>query len=339
MFHAGVPTANNVNPYTGVSTNSYNTLPHLVTDLSRYSKNGLRRFARSIYPWSSSKADDDGEEIDKFDKQQLQPKFQTFQTEFSKLSFREDMNIKTALAKCNRQPESFATLKNFEKVSSHPSNQKRVIVIVNIPEGTGISSILAQVCGGPMERINFYRGRGNRNANIAELYFIFPEHARKFYEYATTTRFFIVNGYALQVEWADRSNSDDLDEFHPQVPSYLAKEILHWGARRCLVFSKVVPSKTIKNTNQLHYPSAKTHFTKGLDISQIRKDLVVFGEILDIGPVISRKICFSVQFADVRSAVVAKKVCETVGSPLFDQFKDWSLWYGKDPTDLPCKGI
>lgn len=273
-----------------------------------FSRVGIRRFSRSLYHWNANSEDKNDPRVD---------------------------SIKTALSKANEQRSTSLSVGSVKKLNDvELSINKRIVVVTKISANIGIKSILAQVCGGPLERINFHRQRG-----VAELYFIFSDQAQRFYEYATSTNFFIVNGKRLQVEWANKSNTDDLDFLHPQVPRYLLKEIFQWGARRCLVFSKVVTTKTIKDSTVLHYPSAKTHFSRELDIAVIKDSLSEFGEIIDIGPVISRKLCFSVHYADVRSAIVAKKVCETMGSPLYLMFSEWSIWYGKDPTDLPCKLI
>lgn len=282
-----------------------------------YSKSGLRRLARSIYLWNSYP----------FDEKDVH----SMATDADR-----DRTLKVSSEEVNsREPRK--NLKSRESLASWKSDipkdaAKRVLVILGIPKSTAVCGMVAQVCGGPLERVNFFRSRG-----AAELYFMFPEHARKFFEYGTRTNFFCVNGHTLTVEWANRHNTDDLDTFHPPLSTSLMREVVDWGARRCLVFSKAVPSKPSKGVLSLHYPLPKIHYSRDLDIEKVRKHMLVFGEIVDIGAVILRKLCFSVHFADVRSAIVAKKQCETAGTMLHDAYYGWTLWYGKDPTDLPCK--
>ena len=87
---------------------------------------------------------------------------------------------------------------------------------------------------------------------------------------------------------------------------------------------------------QQQYPNAARQYCNSIHVAAIRKELASFGEVMDVLPVVSRKTCFAVIFADVRSAVVAKKTCETPGSPLNTMFRGWLFWYGKDPTDHAC---
>ncbi len=295
----------------------HHTEEKIDSDGPTYSKSGLRRLARSIYLWNSYPYDEKDVHSMANDTDR-------------------DRTLKLSSEEVNSR-EPYKNLKSRESLVSWKSDRpkdaaKRVVVVLGIPRSTSVSGLVAQVCGGPLERVNFFKSRG-----AAELYFMFPEHARTFLGYATRTNFFCVNGHTLTVEWANRHNTDDLDTFHPPLSTSLKREVVDWGARRCLVFSKTVPSKPSKGVLSLHYPLPKSHYSKDLDIEKVRKHMLVFGEIVEIGPVISRKLCFSVHFADVRSAIVAKKLCEAAGTMLHDAYYGWTLWYGKDPTDLPCK--
>ena len=213
---------------------------------------------------------------------------------------------------------------------------KRVVVIKDMIKTCGAKSIISQICGGPLERIVFHE---HKQGLIMELYFIFPEHAKNFYNFGSNTGLLILNGERLAIEWANRTNTNEVEHCHPFVPKYLMHEINYYGARRCLIFSKTVPDKLTRRSHTMHYPSPKTHLSKDLDIEEIRKDFAAFGEIIDIASVISRKLCFCLHFADIRSAILAKKECELEGSLFNSKYNNWSIWYGKDPTDKPCLSV
>lgn len=315
-----------------------------------YSKGSVRRFAKSLYQWSltdlgltqrdgSVRTKNTKDIIDKLfefsvsdtcdhDDEELE------EEEIKPRNTQDSVKGRTLTLNKLNQLSGLSKLKVLGTTNTEP-HIRRVVVLNDIPPLTSISSILAQLCGGPLERVIF-RKDGAKGSNTCEIYFMFPEHAANFYEFSTRTNLFILNGKQIAVKWATRSNTNDLDNSHPSVPVYLLNEFVQWGARRCLVFSKAVSTKSPRNSSTMHYPNAKANFSKGVSYEEIKSDLSVFGEIVEIAPVISRKLCFSVHFADIRSAIVAKKVCETPSTPLNIRYNDWTLWYGKDPTDTPC---
>lgn len=213
---------------------------------------------------------------------------------------------------------------------------KRIVLIKDVITSCGAKSIISQVCGGPLERIVFHE---HKKGSMMELYFIFPEHAKSFYKFGSNTGLLVLNGERLSLEWANRNNSHEVEYCHPLVPKYLMQEINYYGARRCLIFSKTIPDKLTRHSHAMHYPSPRTHLSRDLDIEEIRKDFAIFGEIIDIASVISRKLCFCLHFADIRSAIIAKKECEHEGSLFNSKYSNWSIWYGKDPTDKPCLSV
>lgn len=228
------------------------------------------------------------------------------------------------------------TLIKGSRKSLDSLHTRRIIVIRNLLTACGVKSTLSQVCGGPLERIVFHE---HKKGSEIELYFLFPEHARKFYEFGSNTGLLVLNGTHLTVEWANKTNVQGLEHIHPTIPNYLKHEVDYFGARRCLIFSKSVPEKSNRHSQVMHYPSPRTHLSKDLNIEEIEKDFAAFGEIVEIASVISRKLCFCLHFADIRSAIIIKKECETEGSTLNAKYNAWSIWYGKDPTDKPCLTI
>lgn len=215
------------------------------------------------------------------------------------------------------------------KNSASTSASLRVLVIRNLLSQTGLNSVLSQVHGGPLERVVYHQNR-------IELYFVFPEQAKRFFLYGTQTGLFVVNGSALRLEWASSSNAENLDAHHPAVQKNVLQEIVQSGSRRSLIFAQAVEGKPIRNDKKLFYPDPSTHFSLGLDIAKIKQDFSTFGQVQCILPVISRKLCFSLSYADVRLAIIAKRECETSGTFMHGLYGKWTVWYGKDCTDRPC---
>ncbi|RCK54509.1 Sporulation-specific protein 2 [Candida viswanathii] len=205
-------------------------------------------------------------------------------------------------------------------------SKKRCVVLSNINESMGLNSIIQQVCGGPLEKLVVLP-----NGKI-ELYFIFPEHAKQFYTYGKATGLLMVNGIKLRVEWLN----DENNPVNFTLSKSLMTDILQNGCRRCLIISKNIPGKRIRNGDKMFYPEPDIHYSGNLNLDEIRADFVRFGKIMDIGSVISRKLCFSIFYFDIRCAILAKQELDLVGSELSKKYKDWSVWYGKDITDRAC---
>ncbi|RLV91460.1 Sporulation-specific protein 2 [Spathaspora sp. JA1] len=209
-------------------------------------------------------------------------------------------------------------------------NRKRVVVLTNIDATMGINSILQQVCGGPLEKVI------QLNNGHVELYFIFPEHAKQFYTYGRATGLLMVNGQRLRVEWWMNTNENENENYHPTIPKPLLSDIIKFECRRCLVLAREVTGKSRRTGDKMFYPDPKTHYSQDLNIEQVRNDFGKYGIILDIGSVISRNLCLSIFYSDIRSAIYAKKEKELEGSELNQKYKGWYIWYGTDITDRAC---
>lgn len=219
--------------------------------------------------------------------------------------------------------------KVFNRVKRPPveqNNKRRCVLLSNLNESMGLNSVLQQVCGGPLEKLTVLS-----NGKI-ELFFIFPEHAKQFYTYGKATGLLMVNGVKLKVEWLN----DENNLVNSTLSSSLMSDILHNGCRRCLIISKNIPGKRIRNGDKMFYPEPDIHYSTNLNFEEIKNDFNKFGKVLDIGSVISRKLCFSVFYYDIRCAILAKQELDLIGSELNKKYKDWSIWYGKDITDRAC---
>lgn len=71
-----------------------------------------------------------------------------------------------------------------------------------------------------------------------------------------------------------------------------------------------------------------------ITLEMISKDFSVFGQILTVCPLLLQRVNFSIQFADTRHAIRAKKAFERNSHPeLTAKYSGWIVGYGKDPTD------
>ncbi|KAF6063989.1 hypothetical protein FOB64_005573 [Candida albicans] len=198
--------------------------------------------------------------------------------------------------------------KVFNRVKRPPveqNNKRRCVLLSNLNESMGLNSVLQQVCGGPLEKLTVLS-----NGKI-ELFFIFSN---------------MQNNFIHMVK--PRVNST--------LSSSLMSDILHNGCRRCLIISKNIPGKRIRNGDKMFYPEPDIHYSTNLNFEEIKNDFNKFGKVLDIGSVISRKLCFSIFYYDIRCAILAKQELDLIGSELNKKYKDWSIWYGKDITDRAC---
>ena len=131
------------------------------------------------------------------------------------------------------------------------------------------------------------------------------------------TGLLMVNGVKLKVEWLN----DENNLVNSTLSSSLMSDILHNGCRRCLIISKNIPGKRIRNGDKMFYPEPDIHYSTNLNFEEIKNDFNKFGKVLDIGSVISRKLCFSIFYYDIRCAILAKQELDLIGSELNKNIK------------------
>lgn len=228
---------------------------------------------------------------------------------------------------------STSTLDDFKE---YPVNIKQLykqlwktdVVIKNIPHGTGISSIINQIFGGLLENVTLIYDTDNRLKDV-KLKFQTMEDADAFMKYSYTN-LFKVNGRRLYPQWevkvpGEISSDNLLEQFTKNV-------VRPDGACRSLILKQQSHNNSSKSNSR-----ERTNTIQELNITKIKQDFVNFGELLNIAPLISRKICLSINFLDVRSAMKAMEAYEDLNSDLHKKyFTTWSMWYGKDITDRTC---
>ncbi|KAK6204298.1 uncharacterized protein RJT21DRAFT_132007 [Scheffersomyces amazonensis] len=241
---------------------------------------------------------------------------------------------KLSLENINKDRRSAIDNKVLNTKKSFDNLKSRVILIKHLPSDASLSSILGQVCGGPLERFVF-KTSNDKDNNYIELHFVFVDHAMNFYQYSKCGLFLVNNVHPI-TEFANRFNSDELEVFHPIISKSLLYHITHDGSRRILIFAKTIYRKGWEFLNDYRFPEPYSHFSFGLDMENIKRDFSVFGEINEVGAVVSRKLCFSLHFTDIRSAINAKRECEIEGTEFNKKYQEWTILYGKDITDRPC---
>lgn len=225
-------------------------------------------------------------------------------------------------------------LKKLKAITTKEQEFRRIVVIKNLPKCFGLNGVLSTIRGGPLERINFHPYRENP---MLEIYFMFPNDAKKFFSYGESG-LFVFNGVHLSVEWADETNTEDINIFHPQISKTLLNQI-NTGARRTLIFIRNGPKRS-SNIGEVgtRYPDAKLNFSD-FNINKVLYEFSSFGNIVDFTPIISQRLSFGIHFDDIRSAISLKKHCETPGTALYSKYKTWKICYGKDPSEAPCLSV
>lgn len=223
---------------------------------------------------------------------------------------------------------------------------RRVVHIKNFSSFVGLRSVIAQINGGPLEKIiilddpipikNNQIVAGQLRKSILEIWFLRSDDAESFMRFSLSGMF-IINGFHYEPQWAPPDHkSEKQNTYHTSPGLSILQDMNEHGARRCLVLKKHV-TKRVKSSSR-HYPSPKSHLSD-INILEINQDFGAFGDILDVTPVISRKLCVAIHFFNIEAAILAKRSFEDETSNFHAKYKEWTLWYGKDPADKPCINI
>ena len=254
----------------------------------------------------------------------------------------------------------------------------RIVAITSVPKKLSIPSLLGAVHGGPLEKVElvrkdnyqFYSDAGLYELNqpinwsVVSIFLHFSEYedANDFYKYSKTG-LFKVNDIHLKTVWIpdiekrtgiDDSGDGGSDNDDYQVISHLMKD--EEKARRVLVFKKPLNDKRNKaNKRRMGYPDPTVNYSEDFDVEEIKRDFGQYGKLVEVLPVVSRKLCFGLQYYDVRSAIKVKRVIhspnahddeESIDSEygidnnlspqdleIRRKYKDWYIWYGRDPAE------
>ena len=231
-------------------------------------------------------------------------------------------------------------------------NTRKVVILENIPAITDVDSILNQVYCGPIEKIvKTTFEKDTSQIKELELFFVEHEDAEKFMHFASSN-LFLINGVHPNCIWANSTiNKAANDSFqkikhyvypkNEQVYSQHGSSSIRTGARRCLILKKqAMKEPSISNYDHKNPYLLYSSVLEPFDVNQLIKDFQKFGEIINVTPVVSRKMCVSINFSDIRNAIDAKVSFDTKGTLLNSKYhNDWALWYGKDIADKPAFSV
>ncbi|CUS20406.1 LAQU0S01e05886g1_1 [Lachancea quebecensis] len=235
----------------------------------------------------------------------------------------------------NKQHVNAAFLQNSQH--DPETGEERVVQILELPQGVGIQSLLSQVYGGPLEKVHVSKDSRDTLTKGVQLHFLFNEDAKSFISYGLSNNFRI-NGFIVKPQWAPKSTCSLSNMNFGEVKDMVTTNASTGRqegtrTRRCIVVKKTGCTKSPRS-RQLH---SNRQSLCSFDFKDLRKDFEQFGEIAEISPMISRKLCVSVSFYDIRSAINALESFEKPDSFMHKKYnQDWTMAYGRDTTDRAC---
>ncbi|KAG5358248.1 hypothetical protein CJU89_4755 [Yarrowia sp. B02] len=244
---------------------------------------------------------------------------------------------------------------NFYAVS--PDSTNRILFFKGVPAYVGVNDVIAQACGGPLEKVvvhpTMFGGSGEEtDDNTIEFHFVEAEHARNFYHYSRTGRY-IVNGQPFCPQWFFQG-SDPID---PEVLELISTD----GARRVLDLTLTNGSKDEVAAMVATYGlgggpgggqersvgvggysrDSKRRGGKvmslGTNIAEIQRDFEFYGKVISVVPLATPKCTISIHYEDVWSATKAYAAFMRRDF-VSRKYKSWTIAYGHDPVDRPCPG-
>ncbi|SMN20210.1 similar to Saccharomyces cerevisiae YOR242C SSP2 Sporulation specific protein that localizes to the spore wall [Maudiozyma saulgeensis] len=205
-------------------------------------------------------------------------------------------------------------------------NKPTRVLIKHIPQEVGIDSVVSQIKGGPLRQISCTTTSQECKEVIFD--FIYPQDATEFLKYANTS-LFKVNGIRLQACWYDDNENKEKHLAHLLPLTTKNKDT---QITRCLILKKNGKRRVVKK-----YSGISSNSLLPFDPQDMRNDFSVFGELQGLTPIISRRLCVSVLFMDVFSAMQAMQSLLDTNSFLHKKYyKTWAIWYGPDQTEQPC---
>lgn len=227
---------------------------------------------------------------------------------------------------------------DIDSIISPSIDNRRVVIFSGMPPTIGIQSLLNQVQGGPLENIlimdEFSAGKMTKRI---ELHFIHHKDAMKFVTYGRS-HLFQVNGQHFTPKWASKKINKKSNESLNQVKEFLYDYMRehsttnYEGACRSLILKKIGKGSIYQHCHDSTVVPDIVH----IDINEIEKDFEMFGKIIEVVPMVSKKICLQIYYYDIRSAIKAFNNYETSYCYLNEKYSsEWSIWFGKDITDRP----
>lgn len=195
--------------------------------------------------------------------------------------------------------------------------ESRCVFFSRVPQTISPAAFLAQASGGPLEQVEAVLSKNHKSTYVLKLSYMAEHHAIKFSEYAATGRF-LVNGRALIPDKRGTVTVGTKGDSHDNALQYMMKHRI----RRVIVLRA---RKDFKGPGD----------SRLISIEHIRLTFSSFGAIISITPMISTKAEIRIQYADVRSAIQAKRTFEDGSDPLYREYarNGWWISYAEDPVD------
>lgn len=206
---------------------------------------------------------------------------------------------------------------------------RRIVSLSGMTPSTSLAAVVGAVCGGALEKVTH-----SPETQRVDVHFLRALDADNFVRYATLALFTGVNGTVLRVAWAP--NSRGLKTGHSPVPRYITEEVESYHASRTITLSRSVVKTPSKVAAKRRYPDALENFTATFNVDALRWDFAQFGVIIEVTPMVSSKLSVSVQFADIRSAVLAMHTLRQRGSLMHLKYARWTSKFVRDATQRPC---
>lgn len=166
------------------------------------------------------------------------------------------------------------------------------------------------------------------------VHFLSATDAKHFMAYATDSSLLKFNGTGLSAQWAEEQNQK-LRGY--ELSPHIADEVNHYNASRILILSHYMEGKTpISRALKHRYPRPAENYTGDFNCNAIIVDFGQFGQIVEVTPVISSKLSVSIQFADIRSAILVMHTLNSSRSVLRAKYSLWSVKYARDITCKAC---
>lgn len=236
----------------------------------------------------------------------------TFESEMEFVSLPKEIIIRSRDSDLEYQPLDCSTTR---------------VVLKDVPENTGLESIISQIKGGPLKRITVVNDSDSGITTDTILFeFLYLADAIEFMKYANTNMF-KVNGIHHQFMWDDKHKIDN----QKSTCSLPIEEMKEPRKTRCLILKSNYRKKVRR------YNPKMTNTILNFDPEEVQTDFSIFGEIQALTPIISRRLCISIVFMDILDSIKAMECLQNPTTYMHKKYyKKWTIWYGPDLTDQPC---
>lgn len=234
---------------------------------------------------------------------------------------------------------------------------RRVVKLLGFPVNTSPSSLVGLVRGGSLEKVAMIEG--DRPLAMAQssvvrgpiipprtvgtspsilLHFLLPLEASSFLSFVNNSSLVEFRGKRLLAQWANQDQAKNLRDL--ELAPHISEEINRHSASRVVILSCYNHAKAPSDRAlKLSYPHPRENFHTSFNCNALKVDFGQFGQIIDVTPVISPKLSVSIQFADIRSAILVMHTFNSRNSVLRSKYAIWSAKYARDVTNKPCFNV